>query len=624
MAPLPPMNPAQDSDTALDATTQYALRKVAEALESGPWSTEVAALRERLLRIHAEQPTLVVAGEVGRGKSTLVNALLARPGLSPTGRGETTAVALSFVPPTAEAPDGSARLIFDTGDRPELRAIDPGELRDWITVDGARLRAAGDQPPRGAEISVSGPWLPGVTIVDTPGTGGLSPAHARAALLAAAEAGVLLVVTDAGGRLSEPALEFMDQCVASIATVIVAVNKIDATRTWDAVVAENQEILAERFAGAEIAVVPVSAAWAVAALDDQAPEVGERYAAMSRLPDLAATLGGAFAAFGDRAVVNALRGLDDLLGRASRDVELRRAAMDDPATGAEELAGLQARAAELKSFRWDVGDDVADLRIEVGDQIIDEFRVLRRRWEERLQSSLLGFKAGRRAQLFNEFKDEMTVLYYDISQRIYRTATTVAERLYREAGLEIPATLGELIVSRASTPRATAQNWHLPDQRDLRTHRSSILMHGFRTGVLGGVVGSRFGGGLMSLPAALGGALIGAIGGALLGNRLANPQQLERDVRLALDDSERELQRQLRDATEQLRRGIAEEFKDAKEREIARVQELVVALRGERERSQAERAAVRAVVEEEMAKLSAARTVVGREVKRLSAHPATP
>lgn len=619
MAPLEPMNPAADSDSPLQATTQYALRKVAEALAEGPWEHEVTALRERLDRVQAEQPSLVVAGEVGRGKSTLVNGLLSRPGLSPTGRGETTAVTLAFEPPSESFAEGSARLVFDGEKGVVERPVDPAEVRSWITVDGTHLREAGDNPPRGAVIAAASPWLRGITIIDTPGTGGLSPAHARAALLAAQDAGVLVVLTDAGGRLSAPAIDFIEQCMTSIATVIVAVNKIDATRDWQAIVDENTEILAERFAGADIAVLPVSAEWAVTALGDHEPEAAARYLAMSRLPELAAEITGAMDTLSDRAVVNALRGLDGLLARASRDAELQRSTADDPQRSTDEIATMQSRVAALKSFRWDVADEVADLRIDVGDAIVDDFRLLRRRWEEQMQSSILGFKSGRRAQLFNEFKDEMTVLYYDISQRIARTATRIALELYAEAGIDVPATLQDAIMSRARTPQTSAQNWHVPDQASLRTHRSSILMHGFRTGVLGGVVGSRFGGGLLMLPTALGGAIVGALGGAMLGNRLANPQQLERDVRLALDDSERELQRQLRDATEQLRRSIGDEFKAARDREIERLQALVSTLRAEHEHTEAERAARRTAVEEQMGRLSAARTLVGRELKRLEA-----
>src|ERR1700752_4397563 len=62
-------------------------------------------------------PTLVVIGEVKRGKSSLVNALLAHPGVSPVDVEIATSAFLRFVPATDANVAGSTTLLFAGGRR---------------------------------------------------------------------------------------------------------------------------------------------------------------------------------------------------------------------------------------------------------------------------------------------------------------------------------------------------------------------------------------------------------------------------------------------------------------------------------------------------------------------------
>src|SRR5262249_24103938 len=81
---------------------------------------DLAELRRRQL----VRPSVVIVGETKRGKSSLINALLGVPGLSPVDAAVATATYLQFVPgdPAARAwPPGAAD------------PIDVDDLREWAT-----------------------------------------------------------------------------------------------------------------------------------------------------------------------------------------------------------------------------------------------------------------------------------------------------------------------------------------------------------------------------------------------------------------------------------------------------------------------------------------------------------
>ncbi|GAC58427.1 hypothetical protein GOHSU_40_00110 [Gordonia hirsuta DSM 44140 = NBRC 16056] len=226
---------------------------------------EQAARIEKIAATAPPERAVVVVGEVKRGKSSLVNSLLGQ-NLAKVDTMIATSAQVRYVPPSPEDPEGTAALLLPDGRR---RAIEPDQVYDWVTVDGAHADARVDGLlPIGAQIHTQAQRLPGVTIVDTPGVNGLDDRHIAATVAATDGACSLLMVCDAVAPISAAELEFLNRVSAEVGTVVLALTKIDKTPgQWRTLVEENRRLLtqyAPRFAN--VPVVGVSNAFAAAAL----------------------------------------------------------------------------------------------------------------------------------------------------------------------------------------------------------------------------------------------------------------------------------------------------------------------------------------------------------------------
>ncbi|SDS95144.1 dynamin family protein [Actinoplanes derwentensis] len=229
---------------------------------------DAAADLVELRRAHLTRPGVVVVGETKRGKSSLINALLGVPGLSPVDAAVTTAAYLSFVPGSVF----SARAWLPGGAEIEIDSLD-----EW---------ARGKQRTRKIEVTHPAPLLQYLTLLDTPGAGGLDPVHATIALDAVRRATALLFVADASAPLSQPELDFLAAATERVDAVVFALTKIDAYPQWRTIAEDNRSLLqahAPRFAAAPW--FPVSARLAEIALTAD-PATRDTLAAESKVPDL--------------------------------------------------------------------------------------------------------------------------------------------------------------------------------------------------------------------------------------------------------------------------------------------------------------------------------------------------
>jgi hypothetical protein len=215
------------------------------------------------------KPAVFVAGEDKRGKSNLVNALLAKPDLSPTGVEVVTGSPITFF--AARSP---AAMVFRYGEQ-DPAPYDFDEARKLATVVG---NPGNMHNVRAVALGADSPILEVVNLVDTPGVGGLSSGHGALTLQSLASADALVFVIAAGAQFRAAELAFLRQASSHIDTVIIALTKTDLFRGWRTILDDNMRILKEqapRFAAAPV--VPVSSLLALRGLSsgdlDEAQEL---------------------------------------------------------------------------------------------------------------------------------------------------------------------------------------------------------------------------------------------------------------------------------------------------------------------------------------------------------------
>ncbi|MGN6103752.1 MAG: dynamin family protein [Kofleriaceae bacterium] len=171
----------------------------------------------RVPKLESERFHLVVLGEFNHGKSTFVNSLLGSDVL-PTGITPTTASINHVV--WAGSP--TARVMLATG---ESKYLDPGQLKDWVTVAGGRA----------SEVSFVELGYPSdllrnnVVLVDTPGVNDLNEQRAEVTYGYVPRADAVVFLLDAGQALKDSEREFLRSRVIESARdrLIFVLGKMD-------------------------------------------------------------------------------------------------------------------------------------------------------------------------------------------------------------------------------------------------------------------------------------------------------------------------------------------------------------------------------------------------------------
>ncbi|MGI5526229.1 dynamin family protein [Streptomyces syringium] len=334
--------------------------------------------RERLERSRArlERGTchVVVGGEFKHGKSTLLNALVERPGLFPVDAD----VATNVVCTLAWGPRERARVHLGdpasadgAGRHTEIGLADLGA---YVTEQG---NPRNHKRVRLVEVRAPVPRLAsGLVLVDTPGVGSVDPEHTAATRSFLDRADGLVFACDALDPLTTYELDFLDEALKACDVVIVAVTKTDKVRDASPLVNDAREKIAARTGrpAGSLVVVPVSAfrklTWLrhrQRAAGGEGDRTDDRLLAESGFPELDHVMwGGLATAVGAVQLRRALDGLADALATAG-----------SPA--ANELAALESDES-LRRLRHDIAGTTARIeRLTAGGA---EWRTeLRRRFE---------------------------------------------------------------------------------------------------------------------------------------------------------------------------------------------------------------------------------------------------
>lgn len=532
-------------------------RAVAELLESAAGeaaargrddlAARLAAIRARVARTDT---VVCVVGEFKQGKSALINALLATDVCPVDDDLATMAVTVVRHGDAAAATvrrREQGRLVDE--------AIDPAALPDWVTERGNRENHLAVEL---VEVAIPDPFLEqGVTLVDTPGVGGLNAAHAAATLAFLPVADALVFVTDASAELTAAELEFLAGARAAGRPILVALTKVDMYPQWRRILDINVGRLG--LAGLDLRPWPLSSTLRAAARDagDAGLEADSGYPPFARQ-----LVGDVSRQARSGAVAGGLRELRAVLEQLRDPLAAELEALERPETAertAADLREVRRRLAGLggAGARWSARLD-------------DEFEALRARNQFAFQATM--------RRILRDFQGEIEEVdpggvWPDLSQRLQHEVASAVRDAFVDAtdgAARAQAVVAGLLadeefeLDRAADPIAFDAT---------RLWREGQAFGGVgRTGVVAGF-------GLLA-GAAVGVDMLGMLG-ALLGTALVGPALLGAALFFGGREVVHERRRLLTERRQQARTFVAEFVDNVRFEVEGRLASLLAELEGQ-------------------------------------------
>ena len=203
------------------------------------------SLEEYRLKVLDNTYKVLVAGEMKRGKSSFVNALIGHD-ILPTDVDVSTCEVFRV----SRALQEGYRIRFEDGSAKEITAADLKRygsqgIRD---IEGTRQLA---QIIRWIEVDLpTAQFLPvGVSLLDTPGLGSLYAAHGQITQRFVPQADAVIFITDSDKPLIESELEFVGKILEVTPNIFFVLTKIDKynDEKWQENQKRDEVLLRERF-----------------------------------------------------------------------------------------------------------------------------------------------------------------------------------------------------------------------------------------------------------------------------------------------------------------------------------------------------------------------------------------
>ena len=351
----------------------------ARALAAGAGRPDLVERLDRAAdQLRSEDATVAVVGEFKQGKSTLVNALL-RTDICPVDADIVTAVptVLRFGRPPAAflqvaGADGGLEAV----------PVEFAQLRRHITEGHA------DPAPRSVEVHLDRRLLgAGLSIIDTPGVGGLDSAQGNLTLATLPLASAALFVTDAAQELTAPEVEFLRRTIERCPRVFCVVTKTDLYGEWRRIVEIDEGHL--RRAGLDVPIVAVSSFLRMRAQARDSTDLNTESGFPGLVDVLRRDVLGAAAA---NRLAAARAELGFVVSQLRERVEAEHAVAAAPDAAPEVVrryAEKTRRSAWLGGGSWQtvLGDGIQDLTADVDHDLRERLRLMVRRGEDLLDES---------------------------------------------------------------------------------------------------------------------------------------------------------------------------------------------------------------------------------------------
>ena len=237
--PGSPGGPSPEAhDEEVDALARATAELPAEYADDPRTAAALARLQDRW---RSTRVPVVISGEVSTGKSELVNGLVGERVL-PTDTAACTSVWVRV--------SHQPRFLAQARVRAEdvvTRRIPREDLGVYLTVAGEKvLRRRHGKEARVESVDIGVPSRllePGLELLDTPGVGGLTAAHRRAALTGLAEADAVVFVTKPGQPISASERQFLADAVEHVSVCLVVSTHRDTVLDADAALAQDLAVL---------------------------------------------------------------------------------------------------------------------------------------------------------------------------------------------------------------------------------------------------------------------------------------------------------------------------------------------------------------------------------------------
>ncbi|WP_038573418.1 dynamin family protein [Corynebacterium doosanense] len=338
--------------------------------------------------------TVVVIGEIKRGKSSLVNALVGHRNLLPVDVLTCTSAPIRVrVDPEIPA-DAAPRIALVRGDRRD--PANAGDIVTWATQESVSgmVRSRDEEKialiPTAVDIEMHLDDLGAVTVIDTPGVGGLDEHAVTAALQEANRAGLVLMVCDASTPITAPEMDILDRARTQTGGVIVVVTKTDKNlRRWRDIVEDDKRLI-EKHVGVRLPVIGVSSLRAVDAAQADDPARRAELEERSGIAELRRMIRGHLenpSSSGQLAGVEAARGaLHRIRGSISEDIAINTDSSAAVAELENERAGLERLREQAGEWEQLFQRDIALTRNRITDTLDGELDLLRQAWSRRIDS----------------------------------------------------------------------------------------------------------------------------------------------------------------------------------------------------------------------------------------------
>ena len=239
------VNELQETADRLRDDVLKSLDDVAGCQRCWKWSALPACFAQARDALANPEYDIVICGEVKRGKSSFVNALIGRD-LLPVGVKETTSQVFRISSSRKE----SFALVFDDGHREEINGEELGRYGSQTQADLEGQPLFRGRTLRWIEVKTPCVFLPeGVHLVDTPGLGALYSAHSAITGRYITQADAVIFTIDSGQPLTQSEKRFLERCMEVTPNILFIQTKIDTKgeSEWRDIQERNEKLLNTAF-----------------------------------------------------------------------------------------------------------------------------------------------------------------------------------------------------------------------------------------------------------------------------------------------------------------------------------------------------------------------------------------